>query len=143
MHNIEIWIRREEREIRKGNGPASIEGVEDSGEDTDNESISTLVSERNMDNTGNDNTKGDSNYVRSDAEQRETEATRSEDSGEYDDLQGFVHEPFRYKAVMRVPWLNKTTGRDEWGFHCVGCEGLVSGGTIPIETLSCQRLGSI
>lgn len=120
----EIWTRTEERERRKGNGTAFIEGVEDLGEDTDNESISTLFSERDTDNTSDDDTKGDSNYVRSDAEQRETEATSSDDSSEYDDLRSLIHKPFRYKAMMRVPWLNRQSGRDEWGFHCVGCEGL-------------------
>lgn len=123
-HKREILTRREERERRKGNGTAFIEGVEDLGEDTDNESIGTLISKRDTDDTSDDDTKGDSNYVRSDAEQRETEATSSEDSGEYDDLRSLVHERFRYKAVMRVPWLNRKSGMDEWGFHRVGCEGL-------------------
>ncbi|KAL9098786.1 MAG: hypothetical protein Q9163_005617 [Psora crenata] len=33
-------------------------------------------------------------------------------------------QSLRYQAVMRVPWLNRQSGRDEWGFHCVGCIGL-------------------
>ena len=123
-HKTEIFTRREEREMKKGNGTAFIEDVEDLGEDTDNETISTLVSERDTDNTSDDDTKGDSNYVRSDAEQGETEATSSEGSGDYDDLRSLVLERFRYKAVMRVPWLNRKSGRYEWGLHCVGCEGL-------------------
>lgn len=120
----EIWTRREERERRKGNGTPFIEGVEELGEDIDNESLSTLVSESDTDDIRDDDTKGDSNDVRSDAEQRETETTSSEDSDENDNFQRFVHEGFRYKAVMRVPWLNRKSRRDEWGFHCVGCEGL-------------------
>ena len=35
---------------------------------------------------------------------------------------GHAMEPLRYMAMMRVPWLNRQSGRDEWGFHCVGCE---------------------
>lgn len=79
-----------------------IEGVENVDEGIDNESINTLVSERHMNDTSDDDTKGDSNYVRSDAVQKEIEAISSEDSGEYDDFRSFVHEPFRYTAVMRV-----------------------------------------
>lgn len=30
--------------------------------------------------------------------------------------------PLRYVAVARVPWLNKQSGMDEWGFRCVGCQ---------------------
>ena len=112
----EIWTRREEREMRKGNGAAFIEGVEDPNEHTDNESLSTLFSEPDTDHASDNDTKGDSSNVRSDGEQRETEATSSEDSGD--------HEQFRYIAVVRVPWLNRKSGRDEWGFHCIGCEGL-------------------
>lgn len=67
-YKTEIFTRREEREMKKGNGTTFIEDVEDLGEDTDNETISTLVSERDTDNTSNDDTKGDSNYVRFDAE---------------------------------------------------------------------------
>ena len=67
-YKIEIFIRREEREIKKGNGITFIEDIEDLGEDTDNKTISILVSKRDTNNTSNDNTKGDSNYVRSDAE---------------------------------------------------------------------------
>ena len=119
----EIWTRREERERRKGNGAPFIEGVEDLGEDTDNESSSTLVSESDTDEIRDDDTQSDSKDVRSDAEQREPEATSSEDSDENDNFQRFVHEGFRYKAVMRVPWLNRKRRRDEWGFHCVRCEG--------------------
>ncbi len=123
--------------MRKGNGTAFIEGVEDPGEDTDNESISTLVSERDTDNTSDDDTKGDSDYNRSDAEQGETEATNSEDSGEYDDLGSLVHEPFRYKAVMRIPWQNRKVGGTNGAFTALDARVLTSGRTMPIETLSC------
>jgi hypothetical protein len=30
--------------------------------------------------------------------------------------------PLRFMAVVRLPWLDKTSQRLEWGFHCIGCE---------------------
>lgn len=108
--------RRREREARKDNGTALIKGVGDTGEDTDNESISTFVFESDMDNTSDDGTKDDITYADSNAKKREFEAPSSKDSDEDD-------ERFRYKAVMRVPWLNRKSRVEEWGFHCVGCEG--------------------
>lgn len=29
--------------------------------------------------------------------------------------------PFRFMAVVRTPWLNKSSQELEWGFHCIGC----------------------
>src|SRR5271163_264141 len=63
-------------------------------------------------------------YIHSDTERREAEVTSSEDSGEEDDVRSWTNEPLRYMAVMRVPWLNRRSRRDEWGFHCVGCDDL-------------------
>ena len=63
-----IITRREEREIRKGNGIAFTEGIEDLDKETDNESISTLAPKRDMDNINNNNIKDDGNYLRSDVE---------------------------------------------------------------------------
>jgi hypothetical protein len=30
--------------------------------------------------------------------------------------------PFRYVAIVRVPWLDRPAREIEWGFHCSGCE---------------------
>jgi hypothetical protein len=128
---MEVLARRKEREKRISNviaqrlilyphpGP-QIEDFENLSEDTDNESISTLAPESD---TGEDTNNG-SDYIRSDTERRETEATSSGDSGEDDDIRSWTNEPLRYMTMIRVPWLNRRSRRDEWGFHCVGCEDL-------------------
>lgn len=122
-HKRGVLKRIEEREIRKGLRVASTEGIEDLGEDTDNESVSTIDTWLERDSNSDDDTKGDSDHVRSKAEQTATEAISNEDFG---DDYGFrnVASEYRYRAAIRVPWLNRKSGRDEWGFLCVGCEDL-------------------
>ncbi|KFA71054.1 hypothetical protein S40288_05533 [Stachybotrys chartarum IBT 40288] len=36
---------------------------------------------------------------------------------------GHSGNPFRFVAIVRVPWLDRTAsqGEVEWGFHCLGC----------------------
>ncbi|CAF9924291.1 hypothetical protein IMSHALPRED_006141 [Imshaugia aleurites] len=115
-HLIERMTRRQEREVRKRKGIALIEGVEDPGEDTDGGDISTPQA---TDYSSDDHPMFDHKVYRSDTEQ-----TISEYIGESGDLRSWVCESFRYKAVIRVPWLNRKSGMGEWSLHCVGCEGL-------------------
>ena len=117
--------RREEREKRMGHATArrlsgsQIEYIENLGEDTDNESISTLAPSSDTDG----DTKDKSNHTRFDTRE-EAETTISGDSGEDDDIESWSNAPMRFRAMLRVPWLNRRSQRDEWGFHCVGCEDL-------------------
>lgn len=34
-------------------------------------------------------------------------------------------EPFRYVAIVRVPWFDASTQEADFGFYCVGCRGSV------------------
>ncbi|KAI5465235.1 hypothetical protein BGZ63DRAFT_478851 [Mariannaea sp. PMI_226] len=39
-----------------------------------------------------------------------------------DSFDGHSGNPFRFVAIVRVPWLNRASKEMvEWGFHCVGC----------------------
>ncbi|KIW36549.1 uncharacterized protein PV06_11203 [Exophiala oligosperma] len=107
-----VLTRREERQRRMAqfslcHDPAQIEDANDVGDETDNESISTL-----------DDTDEDTSSDRYEIFSHIAE-TVSWSTGE---CSGHALEPLRYMAMMRVPWLNRQNGRDEWGFHCVGCE---------------------
>ncbi|KAI0506230.1 hypothetical protein F5B22DRAFT_471880 [Xylaria bambusicola] len=35
-----------------------------------------------------------------------------------------VGEPFRYVAIVRVPYFDRALRQPEWGFHCFGCRDL-------------------
>ena len=39
-----------------------------------------------------------------------------------DPFDGKSGNPFRFVAIVNVPWLNRSLQEVEWGFHCVGCE---------------------
>ncbi|KAI5859492.1 hypothetical protein GGS23DRAFT_585652 [Durotheca rogersii] len=39
-----------------------------------------------------------------------------------DPIDSESENPFRFVAVAKVPWLNKSSREIEWGFHCRGCE---------------------
>jgi hypothetical protein len=39
-----------------------------------------------------------------------------------DPFDGQSGNPFRFVAIVNVPWLNRSLQEVEWGFHCVGCE---------------------
>lgn len=39
-----------------------------------------------------------------------------------DPFDGQSGNPFRFVAIVRVPWLSRALQEVEWGFHCVGCE---------------------
>ncbi|OTB03205.1 hypothetical protein M426DRAFT_181004 [Hypoxylon sp. CI-4A] len=39
-----------------------------------------------------------------------------------DPIDGRSGNPFRFAAIVRVPWLNRALHEVEWGFHCIGCE---------------------
>ncbi|KAL2167502.1 hypothetical protein VTG60DRAFT_1196 [Thermothelomyces hinnuleus] len=32
--------------------------------------------------------------------------------------------PFRFVAIIRVPWIRRGSREAEWGFHCLGCQNL-------------------
>ena len=34
----------------------------------------------------------------------------------------WCRDALRCMAMLRVPWLNRKSGRDEWGFNCAGCK---------------------
>jgi hypothetical protein len=120
---MEVLARREERERRMGNGTAGrlISShhpgcqIEDLGEDTDNDSISTFASESHTD----EDTHDESN-VSIFAPESDTDEDINDDSN----INSWPNMLFRYMAIVRVPWLNRRSRRDEWGFHCVGCEDL-------------------
>ncbi|KAL9625317.1 MAG: hypothetical protein Q9160_000380 [Pyrenula sp. 1 TL-2023] len=39
-----------------------------------------------------------------------------------DPFDGQSGNPFRFVAIVRVPWLNRSSQEVTWGFHCVGCK---------------------
>jgi len=39
-----------------------------------------------------------------------------------DPFDGQSGNPFRFVAIVHVPYLNRTSQEVEWGFHCVGCK---------------------
>jgi hypothetical protein len=84
-----------------------IENIENIGEYTDSESISTLAPETNTDEDANH----DSKYIRSDTEQREAEATSNNDDSEDRDIRSWANESLRYMAITRVPWQNRRSRR--------------------------------
>lgn len=120
----EVLRRREEREIRKVQGTASTEGVEVPSEDTDNESISTLDPRFGEDDDSDDYTKGDSNDKRPEGKEIVNEAICGGYFLDEEEYERTWFDDDSYRALIRVPWLNRKSGRDEWGFHCIGCEGL-------------------
>jgi hypothetical protein len=38
-----------------------------------------------------------------------------------DPFNGRSGNPLRFMAIVRTPWLNKSSQELEWGFHCTGC----------------------
>lgn len=36
--------------------------------------------------------------------------------------EGRTSDPRRFMAVVRAPWIKRSTNAVEWGFHCVGCK---------------------
>ena len=43
-----------------------------------------------------------------------------------DPFDGYSENPFRYVAIVRVPWLSKASKEVDWGFHCIGCSDLIT-----------------
>lgn len=39
-----------------------------------------------------------------------------------DPYDGQSGNPLRFVSIARVPWLDKTSQKVDWGFHCLGCE---------------------
>jgi hypothetical protein len=39
-----------------------------------------------------------------------------------DPFDGKSGNPLRFMAIVRTPWLNKSSRELEWGFHCTGCQ---------------------
>ncbi len=39
-----------------------------------------------------------------------------------DPFDGKSGNPLRFMAIVRTPWLNKSSQELEWGFHCTGCQ---------------------
>ena len=39
-----------------------------------------------------------------------------------DPFDGKSGNPLRFMAIVRTPWLNKSSQEPEWGFHCTGCQ---------------------
>jgi hypothetical protein len=39
-----------------------------------------------------------------------------------DAFDGKSGNPLRFMAIVRIPWLNKSSQELEWGFHCTGCQ---------------------
>ena len=50
----------------------------------------------------------------------------SKKGGNYNDrlstAEGQSVNPTRFMAVVRAPWLSRTSRNPEWGLHCIGCE---------------------
>ncbi|MCJ1304425.1 hypothetical protein MMC08_007237 [Hypocenomyce scalaris] len=125
----EVWARIEERERRvkakaerltsAGHPGIQREDGDTLDEKSDIESVSTLIdtdAEEDVDSL-------EVGAVNS-PEQSEAESTSSEDSGAHGEIMRGNNWALRYMAILRVPWLNRQSRRDEWGFHCVGCEDL-------------------
>jgi hypothetical protein len=47
-----------------------------------------------------------------------------EDTNDDSNINSWPNMMLRYMTIIRVPWLNRRSRRDEWGFYCVGCEDL-------------------
>lgn len=39
-----------------------------------------------------------------------------------DPVDGKSGNPLRFMAIVRAPWLNKSSQEPEWGFYCAGCQ---------------------
>ncbi|KAK7431672.1 hypothetical protein QQZ08_001891 [Neonectria magnoliae] len=134
-HKKKVLARRKQRERKREmtTAESQIEDGDDSN-DTSNESISTFVPESDTDehavNDGDDTDGSDDVETKKEDEQRtfrlgfrrESRDWEIEDWESEDRFALRPGNPLRYVAVARVPWLNKETGMDEWGFRCIGCQ---------------------
>jgi hypothetical protein len=144
LHKHEIWHRREAREapvhgprwIKDANntgiaGPQARDGNGPCEDDTDNESISTTCPSNYLESDADDELPSGPKVSDESTDDESCNSSQEEGAAE---TGGWLDRTLRFHGVTRVPWLNRSAQRTEWGFHCVGClHCRWSGGRRPSE----------